>query len=213
MVTLQKALKELSVASRRSDIDPKAPQGLVYDASSGVALPPDNTMAALAAAVSLIGSKLSTVKRVALAAALGYGVTRREARIFVLENAGSLAQAVRAATIVAPYYVKPEEAGSGDTNAGGGGGATAIEVAWYKTWWGIGAIAVGAIGVLALLASARGSGGVSGLGEYSRYRVRVGGKKGQGSLCVSAQSKADAKDMVRGNLKKGQRVTRVEHGC
>lgn len=51
--------------------------------------------------------------------------------------------------------------------------------------------------------------------RYSRYTVRVSSsRKGKsGSLCVSAPTRKDAKDIVSGNLKKGQRVTRVDSGC
>jgi len=50
--------------------------------------------------------------------------------------------------------------------------------------------------------------------KYSRYRVRVTSRKGPGgSLCVSALNRDDAKQIVRGNLKKGQRVSRIEGHC
>lgn len=203
---LQIALTALSKATRNTSIDPGAVDGKLTNG-----MVPDRTMAAVAAAIALIGPKLGTYKRAALQIALGIGATTSEAKGLVLSYANELTYAVQAATIAAPYYVKPEEPGATDSSSSGA--SYQPSGPWYKTWWGIGAIGVGVLGVMSLLLSARGSGGVSGLMGYSRYRVRVSGRKGKGSLCVSAQSRADAKDMVRGNLKKGQRVTRVEHGC
>lgn len=143
---LQEALKGLSTAARNPAIDPGAVDGKLVNG-----LPPDRTMAAVAASISLIGPKLGTYTRAALMIGLGVGATTNTAKQAVLDYASELRAAAITATAAAPYYVKPEEAAAAETTPS----IFASSGPWYKTWWGIGAIAVGAVGFLSLIASAR----------------------------------------------------------
>lgn len=143
---LQTALTQLSAAARNPAINPGATDGALVNG-----LPSDKTMAAVAAAVSLIGPKLGTYTRAALMIGLGVGATTDTAKKAVLDYASELTRAAQAATAAAPYYVKPEEGGAAEPPAT----IYAASGPWYKTWWGIGAIAVGALGVLSLLAARR----------------------------------------------------------
>jgi hypothetical protein len=144
IIALQKALKALSVAANNPMIDPGDATGLIGG------YPPDRTMAAVAASVNLIGPKLGTFTRAALAIALGVGASTTQAKQYVMTYAVELTRAVQAATIAAPYYVKPPAAPAAETPT-----IFATSGPWYKTWWGIGAIAVGVIGSASLVMAHR----------------------------------------------------------
>jgi hypothetical protein len=97
--------------------------------------------------MSLIGPKLPTLARGALAIALGVGATTDRAKKAVLDYADALRKAVIAATIVAPHYVKPGETATEDKSI------FATTGPWYKTWWGIGAMVIGGLGVVSLISA------------------------------------------------------------
>lgn len=144
VIELQKALKQLSIAARNPAIDP-GPVGLV----SG--LPSDQTMSAVVASMSLIGPKLPTWARAALVIGLSVGAASSTAKKAVMDYADELRKAAIAATVAAPFYVQPEAAPAAPEAMS----IFATTGPWYKTWWGIGALAVGALGMLSLVAASR----------------------------------------------------------
>lgn len=141
---LQAALIGLANATANAAINPGVQDGALVNG-----LPPDRTMAAIAAAMALITPHLPTWAGVALSVGFGVGATTTTAKQAVLDYSGPLRDAVIAATATAPYY-----------NSTTAPGATApipaiVPVPWYTTWWGIGAIAVGVIGAFSLLSQHR----------------------------------------------------------
>jgi hypothetical protein len=143
---LQEALVQLSTATHNPAINPGTPTGGLIGG-----LPDDKTMAAVAASLGLIGPKLPTIARAALMIALGIGATSSSAKQAVLDYAPELRKAVIAATATAPFYVKPEAVPEETAPTP----FFATSGPWYKTWYGIGAIAIGALGVLSLIAARR----------------------------------------------------------
>jgi hypothetical protein len=142
---LQTALVNLSAATHNTAINPGTPSGALYNG-----LPDDKTMGAVAAAMGLIGPKLPTWANVSLSVAFGLGVSTDKAKQLVLDYSTYLKDAAIAATITAPYYTKPEAPAQAQIPS-----VFATSGPWYKTWWGIGAIAIGGLGFLSLLASRR----------------------------------------------------------
>src|SRR5262245_21844604 len=143
---LQVALVNLSNATHNPAINPGTPSGALY---SG--LPDDKTMSAVAAAMALIGPKLPTWANVSLSVALGLGASTDRAKQLVLDYAPYLKDAAIAATVAAPYYVKPPEQQPPSQIPQ----IFQTSGPWYKSWWGIAAIAIGGLGVLSLLAQRR----------------------------------------------------------
>lgn len=142
---LQTALVALSTASGNPAINPGTPSGGLYDG-----LPDDKTMAAVAASLALIGPKLGTYTRAALMIGLGVGASTHTAKQAVLDYATELTAAAKAATIAAPYYTTPPAAPSNDLPQ-----IFQTTGPWYKTWWGIAAIAVGVLGTVSLVRAHR----------------------------------------------------------
>jgi hypothetical protein len=144
---LQVALVGLSNATKNPAINPGAQDGVLANG-----LPPDRTMAAVAAAMGIINQHLPTWAGVTLSIAMGVGATTATAKQAVLQYSSELRDAVLAATATAPYY-------TGSSAAPGSTAPSAAPVAppaaWYTTWWGIGAIAIGALGVLSMIAQHR----------------------------------------------------------
>ncbi len=142
---LQTALVNLSNATHNPAINPGTPSGALYNG-----LPDDKTMSAVAAALGLIGPKLPTWANVSLSVAFGIGSMTDQAKQYVIDYSDYLTKAAIAATIAAPYYTKTPETPQAQIPS-----IFATMGPWYQTWWGIGAIAVGALGVLSLLAARR----------------------------------------------------------
>lgn len=142
---LQQALVELSNAAHNPAINPGTTSGTL---SSG--LPDDKTMAAVAAAMGLIGPHLPKYAQVALVIALGIGASTNAAKTAVADNAKELTTAVKAATVAAPFYANPEQPATPETPS-----IFSSSGPWYQTWWGVGAIATAAIGTIALVAARR----------------------------------------------------------
>lgn len=143
---LQVALVNLSNASHNPAINPGATDGVLVNG-----LPPDKTMAAVSQALGLINQALPTWAAVSLSIAFGVGVSTGTAKQAVLDYSADLTSATNAAAATAPFYAS-NPAAPGTTPATT---PTAPPPAWYTTWWGLGAIAIGALGVLSVLASHR----------------------------------------------------------
>jgi len=143
---LQIALTNLSTATRNPGINPGSTSGMLVNG-----LPDDRTMAAVAASLALVNRKLPTWAAVALSIGFGLGATSDKAKQAVLANASELQKAAILATIAAPYYMPTEAAPETPTKPD----VYAITGPWYKTWWGIGAMAIGAIGFISLIAARR----------------------------------------------------------
>src|SRR3990172_7957403 len=131
---LQIALVNLSTATRNPGINPGSTSGTLVNG-----LPDDRTMGAVAASMALINRKLPTWAAAALSIGLGLGALSDKAKQAVLAYASELQKATIAATITAPYYTPAEAAPDTPTVPD----VYAITGPWYKTWWGIGAIAIG----------------------------------------------------------------------
>ncbi len=144
---LETALVNLSNATHNPAINPGTPAGLLYNG-----LPTDKTMAAVAAAMGLIGPKLPTWANVSISVALGVGASTEIAKKAVLDYAPYLTKAAIAATVTAPYYTKAPEQPKTEVPT-----IFATTGPWYKTIWGMGAIAIGALGFLSLIAARRAS--------------------------------------------------------
>lgn len=142
---LQTALIALSDATRNPAINPGAATGVL---SSG--LPDDKTMGAVVAAMALISPHLPTWAAVTISVGLGVGASTTTAKQAVIDNAKYLTDAVKAATITAPFYTKPDAPAATTTPS-----IFATTGPWYKTWWGVGAIATAMVGTLALVAAHR----------------------------------------------------------
>ena len=142
---LQTELVKLSTATHNAAINPGSTEGRLVNG-----LPEDRTMGAVAASLALITPHLPSWAAIALSIGFGLGASTDRAKQAVLDYAGELSKAVIAATVTAPYYTKAPEAPTTTT-------PTIFKTSgpWYTTWWGIGSIAVGLVGVLALVAARR----------------------------------------------------------
>ncbi len=143
---LQVALAALSDATHNAAIKPSNVAGTLTNG-----LPDDRTMAAIAASMALITPHLPKWAAVPLVIAMGVGASTTTAKQAVLDYADELRTAVVAATVAAPFYVKPDAAPTTPETPA----IFSATGPWYKTWWGIGAIAVGVIGTVSLLAAHR----------------------------------------------------------
>lgn len=143
---LQLALVALSDATHNAAIKPSNVTGALT-----AGLPDDRTMAAITASMGLITPHLPKWAAVPLVIAFGVGASTQTAKQAVLDYADELRTAVVAATVAAPFYVKPPTADTTTETPT----IFAASGPWYKTWWGIGAIAVGVIGTVSLLAAHR----------------------------------------------------------
>mgnify|MGYP001583107801 CR=1 FL=1 len=142
---LQGELHKLAEATHNPAIDPKEYAGLLVNG-----LPTDKTMAAVAAAHTVLNHKLPSWASFAISVALGLGASTTQAKTVVLQYAEQLRLAAIAATISAPYYTKPPEVVAPETPS-----IFATTGPWYKTWWGIGAMVVGGVGVISLITARR----------------------------------------------------------
>ena len=143
---LQAALVDLANATHNAAINPGATDGVLVGG-----LPPDKTMAAISQSLGLINQALPTWAAVSLSIAFGVGASTATAKQAVLDYSADLTSAVKAATATAPYYASSPSATPDATSTT----PTAPPPAWYTTWWGLGAIAVGALGLLSVIASHR----------------------------------------------------------
>ncbi len=146
---LQLALVALSDATHNTAIKPTNVTGTLTNG-----LPDDRTMVAVTASLGLISPHLPTWAAVGLSIAFGVGGATATAKKAVLDYADPLRVAVLAATATAPYYTKTPDTTSSDTKSDI---PTIFQTTgpWYKTFWGIGAIAIGAIGAISLIAAHR----------------------------------------------------------
>ena len=144
---LQLALVALSDATRNPVIKPTNVTGTLTNG-----LPDDRTMGAIAASMGLITPHIPKWVAVPLVIAMGVGASTTTAKQAVLTYATELRAAVIAATAAAPYYVKPEQPASTEIPQ-----IFQTSGPWYKSWWGIAAIAVGVIGAAALVKAHRAS--------------------------------------------------------
>lgn len=142
---LQLALVALSDATRNPAINPGTTEGRLVNG-----LPEDKTMGSIAASLGLITPHLPTWAAVALSIGFGVGASTDRAKQAVLDYADELRKAVIAATATAPFYTKPPETPTPETPT-----IFATSGPWYKTWWGIGAIAVGVVGTISIVAASR----------------------------------------------------------
>lgn len=142
---LQVALVALSDATHNPAINPGTTEGRLING-----LPEDRTMSSIAAALGLITPHLPTWAAVAISIGFGVGASTDRAKKAVLDYSDDLRKAVIAATATAPFYTKPPETPVVETPS-----VFATSGPWYKTWWGIGAIAVGVIGTISLVAARR----------------------------------------------------------
>jgi len=166
ITNLQNALVALAQASGRPAINPGQVDGLLGP----------KTMMALAAGLQAAAEKIpkDTAATVA-SAALALGATTTQAINAVNTYAPQLTLIIKAATVayttglVKPNTPAPVDdrftkfatmniqrlpAGSynANTDAGAGPGAgISLATPWYKTWWGIGSLAVGAVALFILL--------------------------------------------------------------
>lgn len=147
---LQQALVKLSEATHNSAVNPGAVDGKLTNG-----LPDDRTMAAVAASMGLITPHIPKWAAIPLVIGLGVGASTTTAKKAVLDYADELRTAVVGATVSAPFYVKPpaaETPASSDIPQ-----IFQTSGPWYKSWWGIGAIAIGVLGTAALIRAHRAS--------------------------------------------------------
>lgn len=143
---LQAALVALSDATHNPAIKPTNVTGTLTNG-----LPDDRTMAAIAASLGLITPHIPKWAAVPLVIGFGVGASTTTAKQAVLDYADELRTAVVAATVSAPFYVKPPAA------------STSSDIPqifqtsgpWYTSWWGLGAIAIGLLGTVALVRAHR----------------------------------------------------------
>lgn len=144
---LQLALVALSDTTHNAAIKPTNVSGTLTNG-----LPDDRTMAAIASAMGLISPHLPTWAAVALSIGFGLGASTDTAKKAVLDYASELQKAVVVATTTAPFYTPsqtpPDSSSSMPTIFQSTG-------PWYSTWWGVGAIAIGLIGGVSLVAAHR----------------------------------------------------------
>lgn len=151
---LQQALVGLAQTSGRPAINPGTIDGILGN----------NTMMAVAAAHQILAEKAPKDYLVlALNTALIFGSTTSQAKAVVTSYAPQLTIAIKAATAGYATGIIPKPSTTPPTQflmydaqlltpgGGGGGAAAAAATPWYKTWWGIGAIAVGAFGAYKFL--------------------------------------------------------------
>jgi hypothetical protein len=136
---LQNALVALSTATGNPNFNPGKTDGMLENG-----LPSNQVMVSVAQAMPYLKSKLGTAMTFVLTVAIALGATSTRAKEAVKSNMGPIAVAVQAIAAL--------KAGSG---GGGGGGALVLETPWYKTWWGAGGLAVGAIGIIYLITQRR----------------------------------------------------------
>lgn len=143
---LQLALVALSDATKNPAIKPSNVAGTLTNG-----LPDDGTMRSITAALGLITPHLPRAASIPLVIAFGFGASTDTAKQAVLDYADYLRDAVVGATAAAPYYNKADAAPAASTTPT----IFASTGPWYATWWGIAAIAVGALGTIALVRSHR----------------------------------------------------------
>jgi hypothetical protein len=136
---LQQALTALAAATGNAGFDPGATDGMLVDG-----LPSTRVMSAVIQAMPYLKPKLGTALTAILTIALAVGSTTTTAKQAVKDYMGPIAVAV--ATIAA-------------LKGGGGSSGSALVAAettpWYKTWWGAGGLAIGAIGIIYLITQRR----------------------------------------------------------
>ncbi len=98
----------------------------------------DNTMVAIAAAMSVVANELDGWLSTAIQLALVGGASTSTAKSYISQYAPQLSVAFNAAAI--KYKQTPTAPVPVPT--------TAIAVPWYTTWWGIGGIIIGGVIVL-----------------------------------------------------------------
>lgn len=139
MVDLQNALKALSAATGNASIDPGTVDGILGT----------HTRTALSQAMSYIAPKLPR----AIGLPLSIAAT---ASVFSPDTFDRLIIA-QMVTITDVILVAASQAGSGALPTDSGGntdvGPSFSSPPWYKTWWGIGGIAMGSLGVILVASS------------------------------------------------------------
>jgi hypothetical protein len=168
---LQQALVGLAQASGRPAVNPGAVDGVLGTA----------TMNAVAAGLQIASERVPQDKVVlALNAALTLGSGTTMAKNAVTSYAPQLTLVIKGVTAgmaagVIPKGTAPTQYTREDISimTTPGGGALATATPWYKTWWGIGAIAVGAFGAYKFLTtpSKPRAAALSGLGGMTKADV------------------------------------------
>lgn len=133
---LQVALAALAQVSGKPIINPGAPTGYVGPM----------TVNAVVASMGLLTKHLGGIGGALSAGLAIYSIAdQAQAAALITQYASQLEQAARAATLaIAQGQQSP-------TPEAGPLVPVTLAVPWYKTWWGISALAVGGVGLLALL--------------------------------------------------------------
>lgn len=133
---LQVALKNLAQVSGKPIIDPGDPDGVVGS----------KTINAVIGSMTLLTRHLGALGGVISGGLAIYSIADRPKAVqLITQYASQLEQAAKAAAIAV--------AQGAQSPATVPGTLPSIQIAappWYKTWWGMGAIGIGAVGVLAL---------------------------------------------------------------